>query len=189
MRGDAAEVVLLGLGDPELVPRRLDVLGHVGEVQVEQLPGVPAAVGHVDGQVDVKEAGHGFDFLISLSLGRFGQAPDLGQEAAPVAGSSLHHPAIQSYNELMENARGKKLDRKKWARQDSNCSRPLQAESRGILGPRARLLTSSKAAIAPGTNPIRLAYGAEPLLPPAKTNPFLAQWIAVSCVILSFISV
>ncbi len=39
---------------------RVDVCGHVFEVQVEKLAGVPAAVGHVDGQFDGEEAGHGF---------------------------------------------------------------------------------------------------------------------------------
>ncbi len=46
----------------------MDVCRHVLEVQVEQMPGVPAAVRHVDGQFDGEEGGHRIAFLPSKKV-------------------------------------------------------------------------------------------------------------------------
>ena len=57
------------VGVAQIVSGRVDVHRHVGEVQVEQLAGVPAAVGHVDCQADGEEGGHRIAFLLFMRLG------------------------------------------------------------------------------------------------------------------------
>ena len=68
------------VGTAQIVSGRVDVRWHVGEVQVQQLAGVPAAVGHVDRQVDGEEGGHRIGFLLIKAW----------TGAAWVAGSTLH---------------------------------------------------------------------------------------------------
>ena len=76
------------VGVAQIVSGLFDVHRHVGDVQVEQLPGVPTAVGHVDCQVDGEEGGHRIAFLFLLRLGRS-------------RGPTLHNPAILARNQAV----------------------------------------------------------------------------------------
>jgi hypothetical protein len=45
----------------------IDVLRHIGMIQVEELPGMPPAVDHIDCQFDGEEGGH-FAFLLNSTV-------------------------------------------------------------------------------------------------------------------------